>query len=208
MNISFAICTHNETTTLEKLLERIKEFKYQQDEIVILDDYSTNEHTLDILKTENVTKRKLNNNYGSHKNFLNSLCSRDFIFQLDADELPTEPLLKNLHTIIKKSKVELFKIPRVNIVNGITDIHLKQWKWKKDHLNRINYPDFQTRLYKNSPTIKWKRHVHEIISGHKYVGTVDPDSFHDLIHVKDIKTQEESNRRYYQNYTKDFLLNE
>ena len=49
MKISYSILTHNETTTLEKLLKFLIKYKQPQDEIVILDDYSDNEKTKAIL---------------------------------------------------------------------------------------------------------------------------------------------------------------
>ena len=41
MKISYSMLVHNETDTLEKLLEFLVKFKQPQDEIVVLDDYST-----------------------------------------------------------------------------------------------------------------------------------------------------------------------
>ena len=45
MKISYSMLVHNETNTLEKLLEFLVKYKQTQDEIVILDDYSDNEKT-------------------------------------------------------------------------------------------------------------------------------------------------------------------
>ena len=52
MKISYSILTHNETTTLEKLLKFLIKYKQPQDEIVILDDYSDNEKTKAIFDVE------------------------------------------------------------------------------------------------------------------------------------------------------------
>lgn len=205
MNISFAICTHNETDSLRKLINRLLELKRENDEIVILDDFSENKETLEIIQNHNHRQHKLNGNYGVHKNKLNDMCEKDFIFQFDADELPTEPLIKNVHDIIvKKQNKDLIKVPRVNYVHGITELHLKKWNWKRDHLNRINYPDFQTRLFKNDKRIRWTRAVHEIITGHHYMDFIEPNTFHEIIHIKDIKTQEESNSKYHRNYNQNY----
>ena len=46
MKISYSILTHNETTSLMKLIDFLLEHKDEEDEIVILDDYSDNEKTL------------------------------------------------------------------------------------------------------------------------------------------------------------------
>ena len=49
MKISYSILVHNETDTLEKLLKFLIKWKQPQDEIVILDDYSDDEKTKQIL---------------------------------------------------------------------------------------------------------------------------------------------------------------
>ena len=72
MNISYSILTHNETDTLEDLLEFLGSNKKQHDEVVVLDDYS-NDKTLGIL-TEYKEKygiiweqRALDKNFGEQK---------------------------------------------------------------------------------------------------------------------------------------------
>ena len=49
MQLSYSILTHNETDSLLKLIEFIVKHKDEEDEIVILDDYSDNEETQKIL---------------------------------------------------------------------------------------------------------------------------------------------------------------
>ena len=49
MKISYSILTHNETDSLLKLIEFIVKHKDEEDEIVILDDYSDNKETQRIL---------------------------------------------------------------------------------------------------------------------------------------------------------------
>ena len=49
MKVSYAILTHNEDKELKKLLDFLIKHKDEQDEIVILDDYSDNQKTLEIL---------------------------------------------------------------------------------------------------------------------------------------------------------------
>ena len=49
MKISYSMLVHNEDKTLEKLLRCLVKWKHEDDEIVILDDYSVNEKTKQIL---------------------------------------------------------------------------------------------------------------------------------------------------------------
>ena len=48
-SISYSILTHNEIDSLLRLIEFLTEYKDDEDEIVILDDYSENEETKKIL---------------------------------------------------------------------------------------------------------------------------------------------------------------
>ena len=49
MIISYCICVHNESDTLEKLLSLLNDHKDKNDEIIILYDFSYNPQTLSIL---------------------------------------------------------------------------------------------------------------------------------------------------------------
>ena len=51
MKISYSILTHNETDSLQKLLDFLLKWKDEEDEIVILDDYSDNKKTKEIRDT-------------------------------------------------------------------------------------------------------------------------------------------------------------
>ena len=45
--------------------------------------------------------------------------SGDYIFHIDADEIPNEVLLKQLPQILEINDTDLVWVPRINIVNGI-----------------------------------------------------------------------------------------
>jgi|TARA_B110000444_G_scaffold205129_1_gene198256 glycosyltransferase involved in cell wall biosynthesis len=205
MKISYAICTHNEVSCLLKLINELTINKDAEDEVVILDDYSTNQETLDILKSQpNVHYNNLNKDYATHKNILITKCSGDYIFQIDADEYPTRTLFKNIKTILRKNpKTEMFRVPRENYVTGIQAIHLKKWNWVLDSQSRINYPDYQTRIFKNKKSIRWTRSVHEYIIGHTSASNLPKDHSLDLIHTKSISKQETNNNIYDSNYNSD-----
>ena len=100
MKISYSILTHNEDKSLQKLLEFLVKHKDEEDEIVILDDYSDNEKTKEILDTmcsiHGITfeQRHLLKDFAKQKNHLKNMCSGDYIFNLDADELPNKWLMK------------------------------------------------------------------------------------------------------------------
>jgi hypothetical protein len=93
------------------------------------------------------------------------MCSGDYIFNIDADEMPSVELILNIHEIIELNpKAKVYAVPRVNRVQGITEEDIKRWGWRVDNRDRINWPDYQTRLYKNDHDIYWVNKVHERIN--------------------------------------------
>ena len=117
--ISYLITTHNEGENLQKLFWRVAyESGDHTKEIVVVDDYSTDEKTIEILtrwsnnKSIKLHKHALNDHYGEHKNYGNSLCNGKYIFQIDGDELPNEILLLNLPSIFESNpQIDVFHVP-------------------------------------------------------------------------------------------------
>ena len=202
--ISYAITSHNETYELKQLLEFLMLWKVQdEDEVVVLDDFSYQSH-LDMLQPyidckfiDKFEQKKLKKDFASHKNYLNSLCKNEYIFQLDADEIPAETLMANLKAIVNANpKVEMFWIPRINTVEGITEEHCKMYGYQMDEQGRINFPDAQARLYKNSDKIQLVKPVHEILTGAKVTTALPFEEEFCLIHRKTIEKQEQQNKFY------------
>ena len=137
MKISYSILTHNETDSLLKLVEFIVKHKDKEDEIVILDDYSDNEKTKEILDTMcsiheiKFEQRHLLKDYAGQKNHLTRMCSGDYIINIDADEIPHKFLIKNIKGILEVNPtIDLYWVPRVNTVDGITQEHIDKWRWQ------------------------------------------------------------------------------
>ena len=215
-NISYLITCHDETKTLRNLFNRLDQhIDKENDEVIILDDFSDNEETKKILSEASnqdyvcLYQHALERDYGSHKNYGTKLCKNSWIFQLDGDELPSETLLTNLKLIIEENPdTELFLVPRINDFRGISHEHAKQWGW---HLtsspfcnNRliVNFPDFQGRIYRNIPDrIKWNNRLHEIIKGHTKFSHLPAEEEFALYHDKTIETQIKTNQRYNELFT-------
>jgi hypothetical protein len=139
----------------------------------------------------------LNKDFAQFKNNLNSQCSGNYIFQIDADEIPHEYLIQNLHTLLELNPdVDLYRVPRINTVEGLTPEHIQKWGWNVNDKNWVNWPDFQTRIYRNSPDIKWKNKVHEVIEGHKQFSFIPMEEEWALYHPKNIERQEKQNSYY------------
>ena len=207
--ISFAITTHNEGQYIQELLDQLVPHCEQTgDEIVVVDDHSTDAYTSQLLYGyEEQDKIKLfshalNNDFAAHKNHLNSMCQGDYIFQVDADEKFHPNLLTYLHDIVyNNTNVDLFLIPRVNTVEGLTQDDIKRWGWRVDERNRVQWPDYQTRLYRNSPDIKWEGKVHEQIIGYQTHAPLPAEEEWALYHIKNILRQREQNA-YYETITR------
>lgn len=201
--ISFAITVCDELIELHNLVNLLLTYiDLESDEIVIqCDSKKTNNLVINYLKNLekicNVSYFEFDNDFAKLKNSLNSKCTKPYIFQLDADELPDIFLLTNLKNIlIDNPDIELFSIPRENYVSGITEKHLNEWKWNIDQIGRVNFPDYQGRLYKNHPNIKWTRKVHEYITGARNRANLPPDKRFSLLHNKHINKQEKSFNYY------------
>lgn len=202
--ISFAITTHNEGEYIQDLLDQLVPYcEESNDEIVIVDDISTDEYTRSILDAYDGTEfihlhqHALNNDFATHKNFVNSMCSGDYIFQIDADEKLHPNLLRYLHDVVdNNTNIDLFLIPRVNVVTGLTQDDIQRWGWSVNEHGWVMFPDYQTRLYRNSTQIRWEGKVHERITGYKTHAPLPAEEEWALYHVKDIIRQRNQNDFY------------
>ena len=87
-------------------------------------------------------------------------------------------------------------IPRVNTVEGLTQSHIDKWKWNVNEKGWVNFPDYQTRIYKNTKEITWMNKVHERISGYDTFSNFPAEEQWSLYHPKKIDRQEKQNEFY------------
>jgi glycosyltransferase involved in cell wall biosynthesis len=197
-SISYAICAHNEHVELERLLEQLNTNIQDTDEVVIQLDTTATEEVKEVCykyPTFRLWEFSLNNDFASFKNHLKSKCTRDYIFQIDADEYLSEQLIENIHQLLELNPdIELYAIPRINTVEGLTQEHIQKWRWKVNQDGWVNYPDYQTRVFKNIPEINWVQKVHERLVGAKI--NIALLCGLDLIHPKTIERQEKQNNFY------------
>ena len=218
MKISYLVTCKNETLELLQLIEKLKthiDFVAPNDEVVILDDFSNNEDTKKILAKAKsygftVVQHELNKNFSEHKNNGSKRCVGDYIVQIDADEYLFPNLLNNIHEIIDSNPtVELYRVPRVNIVRGVTDNDVRNWGWHVTKLPEfgelpiINWGngDYQSRIYKNSLRIQWHKPLHETIMGASIVADLPKEVDYAIIHDKTIDRQRAQNEFYNKNWS-------
>jgi len=205
MKISYAITVCNELKEIQQLVDFLLTHKRSEDEIVILMDHNGTEEVWNYLLTIEsklgiLNRIPFNKNFSKFKNHLNSLCSGDYIFNIDADEIPSENLINNIHELIELNpEVLLYAIPRVNTVEGLTQEHIQKWRWNVDDCGFINYPDYQCRIYKNDHGIFWEGKVHERLNIWDNAIPFPHDTLDwVLYHHKQISRQEKQNKLYEQ----------
>lgn len=204
MKISYGITCCNEYIELQTLVKAILLFKNHTDEVVILQDLDNGSSDVTKFCLELAEQNKikfiqasLNKDFANFKNTLKDICKGDFMFQIDADEVPHTQLIANLPQIITLNpEIDMYKVPRINIVRDIAPAHLHQWRWTINDKKHINWPDCQTRILRNHPKIKWVGKVHEVLSGFDKYATLPLEEEYCLYHVKEIKKQCHQNDFY------------
>ena len=203
MRISYAITVCTEFLEIQRLVHFLLRHKRPQDNIVILFDEANGDPEVEtFLRTHSINgefawhKAKFNRHFADWKNKLTSLCSGDYIFQIDADEIPHQTLIELLPEVIENNDFDICLVPRVNTVEGITPEHIQKWGWRVNEKGWVNWPDRQWRLYRNSPEIKWENKVHERLVGFKTYTSLPEVEEMALYHPKTIEKQEKQNEFY------------
>ena len=202
MKISYAITVCNELEEVKRLVNFLHHNKREEDEIVILLDHSNGKdevyrYLLTLPSDIKLYRDRFEGHFADWKNQLTSYCSGDYIFQIDADELPTSQLIIALPSILElNQEVDVFLVPRINTVEGLTQQHIRQWRWNVNEKGWVNFPDYQWRIYRNDSSIKWKNKVHEVLEGFKTSTLLPAEELYCLYHPKTIDRQERQNNYY------------
>ena len=203
MKISYAIPVCNEHVEIQRLVSFLLKYKEHTDEIVIFFDSNNGSKSVEeYLRSHSVNGEftwhpyPFDGHFGNMKNKLSEMCDGDYIFQIDADELPDIGLMENIHSILNMNDVDVVLVPRVNTVAGLTESHIYKWKWQVNDNGWVNWPDLQWRIYRNSDDIKWENKVHEVLSGYKIISHLPLTEELALHHPKTIERQEKQNAYY------------
>ena len=203
MKISYAITVHNELEELMKLLDFLNNNIREEDEVVI--QYDESGVTQEVMEFLNIKQKihgytvigfPLNKDFASYKNNLKSHCTKDYIFQIDADEIPHEVMITYLPQVLEENPVDIIFVPRVNTVDGLTQEHIQKWRWNVNEKGWVNWPDYQTRIYKNTEDVTWMNKVHEKITGYDTFSNFPAEEHWALYHPKKIDRQEKQNEFY------------
>lgn len=207
MSITYAITAADESVEFKKLYETIRIHKRNEDNIIVLVDENKspkgsefNNFLQDLHKSRQIKliSGNFNNHFSEWKNKLrNHPLTKEYIFFLDADELPNPQMLEDLPIIFELNPtVDVIGVPRANYVTGITPEYIKQVGWRIDVKNRINYPDYQYRIMRNKPGVEWGGKLHETIIGYNIRTELPIGGEFDLLHVKTFEKQQNQNNFY------------
>ena len=204
MKLSYAITACNEVEETIRLVGQLLNYKEENSEIVVLlDTPKAPIELLEYLELQaeanyiTLIESEFDNDFAQWKNLLNSQCKGEWIFQLDADEFLEPDLIVNLEGILStNTDKDLIVVPRINTVEGLTDTHIKKWGWNVNEKGWVNFPDVQTRIYKNLDKIGWTGKVHERIVGFESYTSFPADEVYCIKHPKTIDRQERQNNYY------------
>ena len=205
MKISYAITVCNEAKEIKSLVDILMVGKRKQDEVIVLfDQKNGDEKIAEFLTTYSKYPNfhfhrglEFDGNFSEWKNLLTTYCTGDYIFQIDADEYPNESVFTHIPAILESNPDnEVYLVPRVNTVEGLTLDHQLKWGWNVNEKGWVNWPDYQWRIWKRKPEIKWKNKVHEVLDGYKTYAALPAMEALSLYHPKTIERQEKQNKYY------------
>ena len=196
MKISYAICVCNESKELFNLISFLKSVKDPEDEInILLDTLHTDVHTKNVLENFKndivLNTREFCGDFSKHRNYHIKKCTGQYIFVIDADEMPKELLISDNKDTIKESGADMIIIPRINIHPGSTREWLNKHDFKVNEMDWINWPDYQPRIFKNDPeNIQYGNKLHESVKGAKTVVKIQANPIIALWHIKSVHKQD------------------
>lgn len=164
--LSVTLAVYNEERFLARTLEAVKGIA---DEIIIVDGQSTDK-TVAIAKkfgAKVISKPNNHLNFHINKKIANDAATGEWILQLDADEVVSEALAKEIEKTINSNPEENgFWIPRANYFLG------------KFLRKGGVYPDYTLRLYRNGKGNLPAKSVHEQATVEGKVGYLKNDLLH------------------------------
>jgi hypothetical protein len=108
--------------------------------------------------------------------------------------MPQERLIETLKQNIAKTNGDMFMVPRINIHPGCTQKWLDMYGFKINNCGWVNWPDLQTRIFKNTKEIRYVGKIHEHIEGFFKniinIQSIQPNPDIALLHIKSVEKQE------------------
>lgn len=199
MKLSYIIGACTEDRELFNLLTFLSEFRNPEHEVVVvLDSNHVTQNVRDVTEKFDWVKtveQPFEGDFATYKNNFSKFCDGEYIFNIDADEIPQEFLVHMVNKIINDDNPpDLIAVPRINIYPGYTQSFLKKHSFSCNQMGWINWPDYQGRVYRRE--LLWGGKVHERIQGATRPTTINADPTYSLWHVKSTTKQDSQDELY------------
>jgi len=194
MKITYSIQVCNESRELYSLLNFLIKVIDGEDNIHVVVDslHKTDkvDKVIEHFKDKITVFERPFDNFHENATYHTTVSTGDYTFLIDADEMPQEMLIKNIRNVIDEEKSEIIWVPRINIHPGITQEFLHSCQFKMNEVGWINWPDYQSRIYKKCENVKWSNQMHIKLEGSDKVTYLKPMPSLALWHIKSIEKQE------------------
>jgi len=193
MKITYSIQVCNESRELFSLANFILKVKDDEDNLnIVVDSLHVTDKVrmvLEYFKDRVTVYERPFDSFYKNSQFHKEIATGDYVFSMDADEMPQEVLIKNLKKMIEDSNPDSIAVPRINIHPGATAEFLKNSGFHANEVGWINWPDYQVRIYRNSPDVNWSDELHTKLVAQRQIAINDRPEYA-IWHIKSIEKQE------------------
>ena len=194
MKLTYSIQVCNESRELFSLLNVLTHLIDTEDYIdVVVDSANTTEKVslvLEHFKDRITVYERPFDTFSKNCQFHIDVAKGDYVFHIDADEMPQQSLIQILKQVIDETGAEILAIPRINIHPGATQEFIEKSKFNINEVGFINWPDFQMRVHKKCDYITWTDELHTKLTGSDKVSGIKPVPSLAMWHIKSIEKQE------------------
>ena len=213
MKTDFVINACIEDDDLYCILNTIMKLKERDDRVVVcLDKGLTNERMPKIVNYFNAELAWFdlhNSNFQERFEFHKTLFKNDLVFAWDADEIVPYLLLKVFREPFQNDpELDMLLVPRINLFPDATPENVSIMyvgdrrqneileSQARHPLGWVNWPDYQLRVHRPMPYLKWGPATHSSIIGYKKAAQLPADPAIALVHIKTVEHQDRILRFY------------
>lgn len=194
MRITYSIQVCNESRELYSLINFLTQVIDSEDNIqVIVDSLHVTDKVklvLDHFKNSITVHERPFDNFQANSNFHIDQATGEYVFAIDADEMPQVSLIKGIKNMIQESGADVIWIPRINIHPGLTPEFLEKCNFNINENMWINWPDYQGRILKNNGKVRFGvEELHTKPVGGEKVVQIHPVPALALWHIKSVEKQ-------------------